>query len=106
MCSKPAFLQHVLTTYQTTFCEIPRPHTLPVPATARNTLPSVTLATRVHWSSAVLTQFGMGTVRMSRPLPIRSTTAQCPWRIWISSNFNPTSSDLRNPQPNSMASMA
>ena len=50
--------------------------------------------------------FGIGTVRMWPPLPIRSTTAQCPWRIWISSNSKPTSSDLRKPQPNSMASMA
>src|SRR5713101_5112735 len=44
----------------------------------------------------------MGTVRMWPPLPIRSTTAQCPWRIWMSSNSKPTSSDLRKPQPNSM----
>ena len=49
---------------------------------------------------------GMGTVRMCPPLPIRSTTAQCPWRIWISSNSRPTSSDLRKPHPNSKASMA
>jgi hypothetical protein len=26
----------------------------------------------------------MGTLRMCPPLPIRSTTTQCPWRIWIS----------------------
>jgi hypothetical protein len=52
------------------------------------------------------THSGMGTVRMWPPLPIRSTTAQCPWRIWISSNSRPTSSDLRKPQPNRMASMA
>lgn len=68
--------------------------------------PPVTFAARVHWSRAVLTQFGMGTVRMWPPLPTRSITAQCPWRIWISSNSNPTSSDLRKPQPNSMASIA
>ena len=49
---------------------------------------------------------GIGTVRMWPPLPIRSTTAQCPWRTWISSNSRPTSSDLRKPQPNSKASMA
>src|SRR5205814_10313025 len=36
-------------------------------------------------SSAALTHSGMGTVRMCPPLPIRSTTAQCPWRIWTSS---------------------
>jgi hypothetical protein len=29
-----------------------------------------------------------------------------PWRIWISSNSRPTSSDLRKPHPNSKASMA
>ena len=31
----------------------------------------------------------------------QSTTAQCPWRTWISSNSKPTSSDLRKPQPSS-----
>lgn len=35
MCSKLAFSQHVLTTYQTMFCEIPRPHTFPILPTAR-----------------------------------------------------------------------
>jgi len=40
------------------------------------------------------------------PLPIRSTTAQCPWRICTSSISKPTSSDLRKPHPNSMASIA
>ena len=35
MCSKPALAQQVLTTYQTTFCERPLPHTFPRPATAR-----------------------------------------------------------------------
>jgi hypothetical protein len=40
------------------------------------------------------------------PLPIRSTMAQCPWRIWMSSNSKPTSSDLRKPQPNNMANIA
>src|SRR5436305_452304 len=28
------------------------------------------------------------------------------WRIWMSSNSKPTSSDLRKPQPNSMANIA
>jgi hypothetical protein len=32
--------------------------------------------------------------------------AQCPCRIWTSSRSKPTSSDLRKPQPNSMASIA
>jgi hypothetical protein len=106
MRSNPALWQQVLTTYQTTFCEMPRPHTFPSLATARKIFPSVTLAARVHWSRAAFTQFGMGTVRMWPPLPIRSTTAQCPWRIWMSSNSKPTSSDLRKPQPNSMANIA
>jgi hypothetical protein len=48
MCSKPALSQHVFTTYQTTFCEIPQPHTFPILATARKILPSLTLAARVH----------------------------------------------------------
>jgi len=106
MCSKPALSQHVFTTYHTTFCEIPRPHTFPIRATARKILPSVTLAAHVHWSRAALTHAGIGTVRMWPPLPTRSTTAQCPWRIWMSSNSKPTSSDLRKPQPNSMANIA
>jgi len=106
MCSRPAFWQHVLTTYQTTFCDNPLPHTFPFLATLRKILSSVTLAAPVHWSSAALTQLGMGTVRMWPPLPIRSTTAQCPWRIWMSSNSKPTSSDLRKPQPNNMAHIA
>src|SRR5438094_9639055 len=29
-----------------------------------------------------------------------------PWRIWMSSNSKPTSSDLRKPQPNIMANIA
>jgi hypothetical protein len=40
------------------------------------------------------------------PLPIRSTTAQGPWRIWIWSSSKPTSSDLRKPEPNSLANIA
>src|SRR6516162_1944963 len=99
MCSKPALSQQVRTTYQTTFCEMPRPHTFPNLATARKILPSLTPAARVHWSSAALTQFGMDTVRMWPPLPIRSTTAQWLWRTSMSSNSKPTSSDLRKPQP-------
>jgi hypothetical protein len=50
MRSNPALWQQVLTTYQTTFCEMPRPHTFPSLATARKIFPSVTLAARVHWS--------------------------------------------------------
>src|SRR6266542_3423036 len=38
MCSKPTLSQQVLTTYQTTFCEIPFPHTFPALATARKDL--------------------------------------------------------------------
>src|SRR5713101_6284968 len=64
MCSKPALSQQVLTTYQTTFCERPLPHTFPRLATARKILPSQTPAARVHCSRAAFTQFGMGTVRM------------------------------------------
>jgi hypothetical protein len=60
MCSNPALSQHVLTTYHTTFCEMPLPHTFPILATARKILPSVTPAASVHWSRAALTQFGIG----------------------------------------------
>ena len=48
MCSKPALSQQVLTTYQTTFCEMPFPHTLPILATARKIRPSLTPAAAVH----------------------------------------------------------
>ena len=40
--------QQVLTTYHTTFCEMPFPHTFPFLATARKILPSVTPAATVH----------------------------------------------------------
>ena len=43
-----ALSQHVFTTYHTTFCEIPFPHTFPALATARKILPSVTPAARIH----------------------------------------------------------
>jgi hypothetical protein len=46
--SGPTFSQPVLTTYQTTFCEVPFPHTFPVLTTARNILPSVTPAALVY----------------------------------------------------------
>ena len=46
--SKPALSQQLLTTYQTTFCERPRPHTFPRLATGRKILPSQTPAARVH----------------------------------------------------------
>ena len=48
MCSNPALPQQDRTTYQTTFCEIPVPHTFPVLATAQKILPSVTLAARIY----------------------------------------------------------
>ena len=64
MCCSPAFSQHVFTTYQTTFCEIPLPQTLPFRPTARKILPWVMQAAAVQWSRATLTQPGTGTVRM------------------------------------------
>jgi hypothetical protein len=48
ICSEPALWQQVLTTYHTTFCEVPFPHTFPVLATARKIFPSVTLTAPVH----------------------------------------------------------
>jgi len=48
MCSKPALPQQDRTTYHTTFCEMPAPHTFPVLATPRKILPSVTLAASIH----------------------------------------------------------
>jgi hypothetical protein len=64
MCCSPAFSQQPLTTYQTTFCEMPSPHIFPARATARKIRPSVMPAAVAHSSSAALTQFGIGTVRM------------------------------------------
>ena len=64
MCSNPALSQQLLTTYHTTFCEMPLPQTFPIRATARKILPSLTPAAMVQWSRAALTQSGMGTVRM------------------------------------------
>jgi hypothetical protein len=48
ICSKPALWQQVLTTYHTTFYEMPFPHTCPVLATRRKILPSVILAAITH----------------------------------------------------------
>ena len=48
LCSKPALSQQVLTTYHTTFCEMPFPHTFPILATARKIRPSLTPAAAVH----------------------------------------------------------
>ena len=103
--SRP-FWQQPLTTYQTTFCDKPLPHTFPSLATLRKILPSVTLAAHVHWSRAALTHPGIGTVRMWPPLANQIHHRPVPWRFWMSSNSRPTSSDLRKPQPNSMASIA
>jgi hypothetical protein len=52
--------------------------------------------------------FDPGGNRYSPDVPAlaRSTIAQCPWRTCTSFTPNPTSSDLRRPQPNSMASIA
>jgi len=73
MCSSPARWQHLRTTYQTTFCsEIPDPQTLPLLATARNTLPFVMPAAEIQSSSDCFAQWGIGTVRMWPPLPIRA----------------------------------
>ena len=64
MCSSPARWQHFRTTYQTTFSEIPDPQTLPLLATARNTLPFVMPAAEIQSSSDCFARWGMGTVRM------------------------------------------
>jgi hypothetical protein len=106
ICSSPTPLQQSLTTYHTTFCEIPLPHTLPRLLTARKILPSVIPAAVIHRSSARFAHCGIGTVRTGRPLPIKSTMAQCPWRVWTSRISSPTNSDRRRPQPSNMANMA
>jgi hypothetical protein len=100
------FSQHLRTTYHTTLSEIPDPQILPVLATARNMFPDVTPAAEIHSSNACFVHCGIGTVRMWPPLPMRSTMAQCPCLVWMSSRSSPASSDRRSPQPKSMANIA
>ena len=64
------------TTSQTTFAVIPSPQTRPALLIARKTGPRVSPAATVHWSIAVFTQAGIGTVRMWPAFPRRSATTQ------------------------------
>ena len=63
-CSISPVLHRLLTTCQTTFSLIPSPHTFPDRLIARNTRPLVMRAADVQKSTASLTHFGIGTVRI------------------------------------------
>src|SRR5947199_963109 len=101
-----ALVDMLRTTYHTTFCERPSPHTFPVLLTARNIFPCVTRAADIHRSRASFAHCGMVAVRMRPPLPNKSTIAQCPWRVCTSSISRSASSDRRSPHPSSLANMA
>jgi hypothetical protein len=62
-CSRPRRNAHCLTTYQTTFSDIPRPQAVPCLLTALKTFPSVTFAASIHLSTSFFTHVGKGTVR-------------------------------------------
>jgi len=65
------------TTFQSTFGNMPSPHTRPPLVMARETGPWVISADAVHASTAVFTHVGIGTVRTCPPLPTRSAMIQC-----------------------------
>jgi hypothetical protein len=91
-----------LTTCQTVFSEIQRPHGLPTRQTHRNGGPLSIPAEVNHESSVSFTQFETGTVRMCLPLPMRSTIAQRSRRCGLS-RVSSASSRRRRPQPSRMA---
>src|ERR1035441_2604811 len=102
----PARFAEYFTICQTTFSVIPSPQIEPERFTHRNSLPPVMAAAWVHASRVALTQSGTGTVRMCRPLPIKSTTTQCSSRCWISRTWSLATSARRRPQPSSIAKTA
>jgi hypothetical protein len=104
--SMPACAAAARTTSHYTFGDMPSPQMRPALLIARKTRPSVIAAADVHASTAVLTHYGMGTVRTWPPLPTRSAMTQCSSRCWIDSSVSARSSPRRNPQPMSMASIA
>ncbi len=95
-----------LTTCQTVFSEIPSPHGLPARQTHRKRGPLSIPAAASHTSRVSFTQFGTGTVRMCRPLPMRSTIAQRSSRLCKLSSVSSASSRRRRPHPSRMARIA
>jgi hypothetical protein len=95
-----------LTTCQTVFSEMPSPHGLPARQTHQKRGPLSMPAAVSHTSSASFTQFGTGTVRICRPLPIKSTIAQRSSRRCKHSSVSSASSRRRRPQPSRMARIA
>src|ERR1700674_2868078 len=59
--------------------------TFPLLLTARKTHPPAMPAAEIQRSKACFTHCGIGTVRIRPPLPIKSTIAQWPSRVWTSS---------------------
>ena len=87
-CWTPTVAAYFFTIWQTTFSVMPPPQIEPVRLTHRNTRPCTMAAVAAQSSSATFTQSGTGTVRMCRPLPTRSTTAQCSSRRWTSPTWS------------------
>jgi hypothetical protein len=65
-----------LTIDQTTLAVNPLRQTLPVLLTERKRTPLCSFAEAIQVSTAALTQFGTGTIRMCPPLPTRSAKTQ------------------------------
>jgi hypothetical protein len=103
---RPALRADFLTMCQTAFSEICSPLTCPDRSTFLNMHPSLIWAAVIQQSSCTRTQSGIGTVRMCRPFPTRSTIAQRPSRCSRSRNRSETASCLRSPQASRSASRA
>ena len=104
--SMAALLAHSLTTCHTTLSITPFPHVLPARQTHREIRPSLTPPDASQESIAVLTQSGMGTVRICRALPTKSTMAQWSSRRWRWATSSSAASFRRSPQPKRIPSSA
>lgn len=96
----PTFPAHRFTVNQTTLAVTPVPCMIPPFRIRLKTLPSLTPECRSQVSTSSLHHDGIGTVRIRPPLPTRLAMIQrppvCSW-----SKFSPTTSERRNPHPNS-----
>src|SRR5579863_10458337 len=85
-----------------TFSGMPFPQSVPCRLTALKIRPWPILAAMIQRSTASLTHMGIGTVLTRLPLPIKSTMAQCPCLISMSSTSRADGSAARRkPQPKS-----
>jgi len=104
--SIPARFAASRTTSQITLGVIPSPQTLPALLIDRNTHPLSIPAVTVQLSTATFSQFGIGTVRMCPPFPIKSAMTQCSSRSCTELILSASSSPRRSPHPRRIASMA